>query len=390
MSGPHSGAPPVLAHQQPWPPRPHSTGGTTTGSAAALTASTADPVHDLLIRHLPLCETAVHPLEIAAELEAVGIGPATAGHYRHSDVFSLAEELYARVPRRPSALRTPPPESPWRRRAVPALGIALLQLLPCAALWLARSTGGTRRGPGVALTVLLLLALAAAATSGRDLDHPFRARFGFALGLAALLGLGVTGGASPPVAVALACSVGAADWCARWFRHIGWGHLDAARSQSEFRERMRPVLPVAVALYLTALSALTFAALALQRHRHTEGGLAAAVGGASGTAWAAQECTGAVLLLVLLLWRCGRHRDALTALLCALSAVATAVAAVGAKAPWQVPTAPPGSPAGAVFSSALLWGCGLTAVLLLPYAWVVLRRPESHRDVARDRQAVRR
>ena len=385
MSERRSGAPPGLTQRR-------EPGGPRHGVGAAARA-TADPVHDLLVRHLPLCETAVDPLEIAAELEAVGIGPGTAGRYRHSDVFSLAEELYARVPRRPSALRVPPPESPWRRRAVPALGVALLYLLPCAALWLARATGGTERGLGVDLTVVGLLALVAAGTSGqgrgRGPEHPFRARFGFALGMAAVLGLSVTGGASLPVATALACSVGAADWCARWFRHIGWGHLGAARSQSGFRERMRPVLPVAVVLYLTALSALTFAALALERRSTGPDGLAGAVAGADGTAWAAQECTGLVLLAVLLLWRCGRGQAALAALLGALAAVGVAAAAVGADAPWRVPPTGTGStgalgPAGPVFGSALLWGCGITAALLLPYAWVVLRRPESHRAAVHD------
>jgi hypothetical protein len=334
-------------------------------------------VHDLLVRHLPLCETAVHPLEIAAELEAAGIGPGTAGRYRHSDVFSLAEELYARVPRRPGALRVPDPESPWRRRALPALGTALLYLLPCAALWLARRTGGEQRGLGVSLTVVGLLALAAAGTSGRD--HPFRARFGYALGMAAVLGLGVTGGAGLPVSVALACSLGAADWCARWYRHVGWGHLGAARSWNEFRERMRPVLPVAVALFLTALSALTFAALTLERRRDADGGLAAGVVGADGASWAAQECTGLVLVLVLVLWRCGRHNDALAALLSGLAAVGVAAAVVRADPPWRLAAAPPGGPAAATFSVALIWGFGLTAALLLPYAWVVLRRPDAHR-----------
>ncbi|MFC1417391.1 hypothetical protein [Streptacidiphilus cavernicola] len=376
------GAPPVPpspAAPSSAPPFPASA----SSSASVPHGVPADPVHDLLVRHLPLCETAVDPLEIAAELEAAGIGPGTAGRYRHSDVFSLAEELYARVPRRPSALRVPPPESPWRRRAGPSLGIGLLYLLPCAALWLARSTGGAARGPGVALTVAGLLALVAAVGSGqgrgRGPEHPFLARLGFALGLAGLLGLGVTGGLALPVATALACSVGAADWCARWFRHIGWGHLGAARSQSEFRERMRPVLPVALFLYLTALSVLTFAAVVIKRDRGATG-VAAAVGGADGTVWAAQECAGAVLLLVLLLWRCGRRQDALAALLGVLAAVGVAAAAVGAAAPWRVPAA--GGPAGTAFAEALLWGCGPTAVLLLPYAWTVLLRPESHHAAA--------
>jgi len=329
---------------------------------------TADPVHDLKERHLQCCEGAVHPLEIAAELEAAGIGPGTAGRYRHADVFSLAEELYARVPRRPAALRTPPPESPWRRRAPYACLVAVLFALPSLGLWAFRQSGGPGRGPGVGLAAAAALALVAAATSGRE--HPAAERLGYALGVAALLALVVAGGGlDAAMAAALASGLGAAEWCARWFRHIGWGHLDAAHSRAEFRERMRPVLPVAVGLYLSALSAITFAALALASalRRAVGGGVAAAVAGTDGTAWATQECTGLLLLLVLLLWRCGRTRDALAALLCCLSAVGTAAALTRSPGP--------GVPA------ALLWGCGSTAALLLPYAWAVLLRPESHRAV---------
>ena len=365
------------------------------GAAVSADRATADPVHDLLVRHLALCETAVHPLEIAAELEAAGMGPGTAGRYRHSDVFSLAEELYARVPRRPEAHAAPPPESPWRRRAGPALLTAVLYLLPCAGLWLARRTGGAGRGVGVDLTVVVLFALVAAGTAGgaglpggppHGAARSFGARFGYAVGVAAVLGLCVTGGTDPAVATALACGLGAADWCARWFRHIGWGHLGAARSRTAFRERMRPVLPVAVALFLTALSLLTFAALTLHRHRTaadavSSGVLSSGVHGADATAWAAQECVGTVLLLVVLLWRCGRTADALAALLCGLSALGVAAAAV--------PAALPGGSGGyggsgstAAFGTALLWGFGTTAALLLPYVWVVLLRPESHRDAA--------
>jgi hypothetical protein len=365
------------------------------GAAVSADRATADPVHDLLVRHLALCEAAVHPLEIAAELEAAGMGPGTAGRYRHSDVFSLAEELYARVPRRPEAHRAPPPESPWRRRAGPALLIGVLYLLPCGGLWLARQTGGAGRGVGVDLTVVVLLALVAAGTAGggrlpggrRHGARSFGARFGYAVGVAGVLGLCVTGGSDPAVATALACGLGAADWCARWFRHIGWGHLGAARSRNGFRERMRPVLPVAVALFLTALSALTFAALTLHRHRAADGGgLAAGIHGADGTAWAAQECVGTVLLLVVLLWRCGRTADALGGLLCGLSALGVAAAAVHAALPGGSGGFG-GSGHAVAFDTALLWAFGLTAALLLPYAWVVLLRPESHRDAESYRDA---
>ncbi|MFE0766456.1 hypothetical protein [Streptomyces smyrnaeus] len=57
-----------------------------------------DPVRVLLRRHRALCECAVDPLEIAAGLEASGITDRTAARCRHRDVFSLAEELYARAP----------------------------------------------------------------------------------------------------------------------------------------------------------------------------------------------------------------------------------------------------------------------------------------------------
>ncbi|MEU6060016.1 hypothetical protein [Streptomyces sp. NPDC047097] len=58
-----------------------------------------DPVKALLHRHRALCERAVDPLEIAAALEAHGVTDRTAASFRHRDVFSLAEELYARTPR---------------------------------------------------------------------------------------------------------------------------------------------------------------------------------------------------------------------------------------------------------------------------------------------------
>ncbi|WP_425329127.1 hypothetical protein [Streptomyces eurocidicus] len=56
----------------------------------------ADPVKALLRRHRELCARAVDPLEIAAGLEARGAMDHTAAECRHRDLFSLAEELYAR------------------------------------------------------------------------------------------------------------------------------------------------------------------------------------------------------------------------------------------------------------------------------------------------------
>ncbi|MFE2942147.1 hypothetical protein ACFXKG_24315 [Streptomyces sp. NPDC059255] len=70
----------------------------TDGGKGAGRRGSADPVKALLHRHRGLCERAVDPLEIAAGLEAHGITDRTAARFRHRDVFSLAEELYARVP----------------------------------------------------------------------------------------------------------------------------------------------------------------------------------------------------------------------------------------------------------------------------------------------------
>ncbi|WP_035865704.1 hypothetical protein [Kitasatospora cheerisanensis] len=79
-----------------------------------MTPPPADPVRELLDANRELCERAVHPLEIAAALEDSGLAVDGAARYRHADVFGLAEELYARVPRRPPApnrCRTPRPRA---------------------------------------------------------------------------------------------------------------------------------------------------------------------------------------------------------------------------------------------------------------------------------------
>ncbi|NDZ83943.1 hypothetical protein G3I19_36640, partial [Streptomyces sp. SID10853] len=72
----------------------------------------ADPVRALMHRHRELCEQAVDPLEIAAGLEAHGITDRTAARFRHRDVFSLADELYARVPRGAEADGSEPAHTP--------------------------------------------------------------------------------------------------------------------------------------------------------------------------------------------------------------------------------------------------------------------------------------
>ncbi|WP_233518642.1 hypothetical protein [Streptomyces corynorhini] len=82
----------------PAAPASPATPAPTPASKPAPRRGPADPVKALMHRHRALCERAVDPLEIAAGLEAHGITDRTAARFRHRDVFSLAEELYARVP----------------------------------------------------------------------------------------------------------------------------------------------------------------------------------------------------------------------------------------------------------------------------------------------------
>ncbi|WP_131735966.1 hypothetical protein [Actinomadura roseirufa] len=86
-----------------------------TGSAAEPRGSAADALEALRERMAELCANAVDPLEVTAALEADGINDEAARGYGHPDVFALAEDLFARTPRRPPAPETA--ADPWR--AVP-------------------------------------------------------------------------------------------------------------------------------------------------------------------------------------------------------------------------------------------------------------------------------
>jgi hypothetical protein len=366
-------------------------GGAAVGPGAG---PSADPVRELMARHRELCEHAVDPLEIAAGLEAAGLGQDTAARCRHADLFSLAEELYARVPRRP-----PEPEPPVPRQcgaaARAALTAAALAVLPCA--------GVAALGPRwpvlltAAVPLALLPALSGPAATGtapplggsvcpadalgpvprpraEEVARPgpavLRQGLGRGLGLAALLllPLAAPGGDRPlsaALVLAAAVSAGSAERAARWYRQVGRGHLGAARTLAEFRARMRPVLPVAVALHLAVLGVLTYAALAVLAvvaprpgPGHGGGLLHLAAQRAGAVPWAAQ---GLLLVLPVLLARCGRTTAA------ALGAVAGPAAAV-------VPLA-----LGRSWPSAVLCGGGAVAVLLLAYAWAVLGRVGSYR-----------
>ncbi|MEU1290718.1 hypothetical protein ABZ449_41890, partial [Kitasatospora sp. NPDC005856] len=203
--------------------------------------------------------------------------------------------------------------------------------------------------------------------------RPPPAALGHGLGLAALLLLPpALPGGDRPLAVALvlaaAVSAGAAERTARWYRQVGRDHLGAADTLAGFRARMRPVLPVALALYLAVLGVLSFAALAVlavvaPRPGPVHGGglLHLAAERAGPAQWAAQGVLGLLLVLPVLLARCGR----------------TAAAAAGASAGAAAVLGPLALGRGA--PEAWLVGGGTVAVALLAYAGAVLGRAGSHR-----------
>jgi hypothetical protein len=386
--------------------------------------STADPVRELMETHRGLCADAVDPIEIAAALEARGLGPGAATRYRHSDVFSLAEELHARAPG-----DTVPPtyaDSPHADRTGAGHGRPLGS---ARGLGLGRAVGGACAGaavcagaaavvgggwspgggwPVVALLAGLLIAVAFRASGAVGGRWAWPAALG-AAGLAAIpltgaLAAAMTGGsfAAPDggpgsgpapaaaTAVALALGVGSANAAAAWYAEVGRGHLRATGSRAGFRSRMRVVLPVAVLAQLALLGAGCLVLLVLPTV--VAGARAApqpdsgtlpqpAFGGAGAAVWGGLATAGLVLLLAAVLRACGRPRVSACVLLA--GAVAAVAAAVLPLPPWLPGGAIPairGVPGVAAARSGVaeLYGCGAVAVLLLPYVWWVLHRPEAH------------
>ncbi|WP_431947390.1 hypothetical protein [Actinacidiphila sp. bgisy167] len=228
----------------------------------------ADPVRSLMHRHRQLCAEAVDPLEIVAGLEAQGVTDRVAGGFRHRDVFTLAEELYARVPR---AATPPAAGGPTGR---PALLLTLVPGAVCAA-----ASGALRVLPAVTVVAvavpLLLLALLAALRRG-----PLRAPYGTGPGGAVwscwLVGFGLcgpsvldgfAGGVLPSEATAeltaLALGLAPAAWCAHRFAVRSRGHLLRSRSLEEFGGAVRPMLAGTLALFLGCVLALLYAARAV-------------------------------------------------------------------------------------------------------------------------------
>ncbi|MGJ5758828.1 hypothetical protein [Streptomyces galbus] len=259
-----------------------------------------DPVKALMHRHRDLCERAVDALEIAAGLEAHGVTDRTAARFRHRDVFSLAEEMYARVPHdgdrsgpatdttgRPAARdRASSASSADETGLRPRAGWVLLSLLPgllCAATvaGLRLTDGRTALAVAAAGTLAVALGLRAALRRG-PLSRPDRAhghgtvtRTCWLLAYAAL-GDGLlraalhAGPDSPPttasdgswplsaallLTLALACAPAA--WCAHLLAAGARRRLTASRGLEEFAASIRPLLLGTFTLFLGVLAGLT-------------------------------------------------------------------------------------------------------------------------------------
>ncbi|MFH9571390.1 hypothetical protein ACH4MG_12660 [Streptomyces sp. NPDC017454] len=253
-------------------------------SSAARRAA-ADPVKALLHRHRALCERAVDPLEIAAGLEAHGVTVRTAARFRHRDVFSLAEEMYARVPRDADA-SPGPTDQPAPRGHTTWILLALLPGTLCAtAVAGLRLTDGRPRLIAAVVGVLAVtLALRAALRRG-PLSAAARVTgvwtcwlVGYALFGDGLLHAALAGGpdglpdgtadgpwpvsVAPVLALALACAPAAG--ITHLFTVRARRKLAASRGLSDFSASVRPLLLGTFALFmgvLTALVALTGAVL---------------------------------------------------------------------------------------------------------------------------------
>ncbi len=344
----------------------------------------------LLHRHRDLCERAVDPLEIAAGLEAHGLTDRAAARYRHRDVFSLAEELYARAPGMPGAAG-PAPARPPRRgpdTEARAAGWTLLAMLPGAACL---ATAGALRGTEGALggearfavtaagALLVLLGLRLCLRGG-----PLRApdgAGGVSLYVCWLLGYTVYGDdllaqvisggpdgdwtAAPAPLLGLSLAVVPAAWCAHLFGVLAHRRLAGSHALDEFGAGVRPLLFGAVALQLCALTVLLRLA-----------GL-----GYGGSPLLAPAALGVLLFLARLLAVHGFPEAAATGLAaaCAVEAAGTFLVLAGRlpglgllARPVDVLVAAAG-PGGVP-----LLACGVAASGLLVHASVTLTRASAH------------
>jgi hypothetical protein len=127
--------------------------------------SEAPGVGELCERFLGVCESAVDPLEISSALEFDGLNDkAVRERYGLPDVFTLAEEMHRRVPRRPS--EPAPLASPWGSSIFRPVLHGLLYGLPTVFF---PAAADLLAGPGV--TTVLIVALLTSWGLGQPLAY---------------------------------------------------------------------------------------------------------------------------------------------------------------------------------------------------------------------------
>ncbi|MEV7519596.1 hypothetical protein [Streptomyces sp. NPDC091371] len=220
------------------PPDPRASNAD--GAGMARRRAAGDPVKALLHRHRELCERAVDPLEIAAGLEAHGITDRTAARFRHRDVFSLAEELYARTPRaeHPGSV---PAGAPAPAPAFRGFGYALL---PGAV-----GLGAAAAGPAWAGALAAVVTVAALVWPGRPAGRRFA--WGPYLLAAAVVGWAVHRHGTA-LGVGLALAVAPAHLAAEAYAAKARARLAGSRALEEFADRARPLFLVVAAIFTAA------------------------------------------------------------------------------------------------------------------------------------------
>ncbi|WP_329174981.1 hypothetical protein [Streptomyces sp. NBC_01477] len=316
----------------------------------------ADPVLAVMHRHRAMVAGAVDAWEIAAGLEACGVNDGEARRLRHRDVFGLAEELYARVPR---AGRVAAPGEPAAGGAWLGGRTVAVHLLPGAGCVLAA------RFPAAAAPAAVLAAVALwAALRGGPLRIAHGAGaatwtyglLGFALygpqAVTALAGRGrFDTGAGTAAFAALALGLLPAAALARWFAVAARAQLGPSHGLADFADAVRPRLAAALAGHAAVQTALL---------------LAAAVAGSAPLAGPA--ALGVLLFTARLLAVHGHAATAAAAL--AAACAAEALTLVLAAAPGHL--APPGGTAEAA-------ACGAAALVLAARAFRLLARAAAHR-----------
>lgn len=348
----------------------------------------ADPVKSLMHRHRELCERAVDPLEIAAGLEAHGVTDRAAARYRHRDVFSLAEELFARVPavtgEPATALRAT--ERDTETRAAWSLRALVPGAACIATAGALRVTEGVLGGQGRLAIALIgaLVGIVGLALSLRS--GPLRAEgrssgpahvygcwlLGYVLYGEALLDQVLSGGPegpwtlTPAPLLGLALSVAPAAWCAHLFSVHAHRKLIVSRALEEFAAGVRPLLFGAVALHLCVLAGLLYVA-------H--------LGYGGGGAFVGAAALGVLLLLARLLTVHGFPEPAAVGLAaaCVLEALAPALVLAGRLPGLHFLARPVDALVMAAGTGAVpAVACGAAALGLLISATVALSRASAH------------